>query len=106
MTYLLDSNTVIALLKGHRGFLARIRQHEPRDFTISSIVAHELFYAAHKGQRAAENLARIEGLRFEVLDFDREDARCAGEIRAVPAAAGTPIGPYEVLIAGQACARG
>jgi tRNA(fMet)-specific endonuclease VapC len=104
--YLLDSNAVIALLKGHPGFLARIRQHEPRDFAVSSIVAHELFYGAYKGQRTAENLARIEALRFEVLDFDREDARHAGEIRAVLATAGAPIGPYDVLIAGQAWARG
>ena len=31
--------------------------------------------------------------------------RQAGEIRAVLAAAGTPIGPYDVPIAGQAAAR-
>jgi len=29
-----------------------------------------------------------------------------GEIRAALAVAGTPIGPYDVLIAGQALARG
>ena len=105
MKYLLDSNAVIALMKGHSGFLARLRQHQPQDFGISAIVAHELFYGANKGQRTAENLARIEALRFETLDFDREDARHAGAIRAELAAAGTPIGPYDVLIAGQAIAR-
>jgi tRNA(fMet)-specific endonuclease VapC len=106
VTYLLDSNAVIALMKGHDGFLARIRQHHPRDFAISSIVVHELFYGARRGQRTTENLVRIESLRFEVLSFDREDARHAGEVRAMLAAAGTPIGPYDVLIAGQAIARG
>jgi tRNA(fMet)-specific endonuclease VapC len=40
-----------------------------------------------------------------VIEFDQEDARQAGEIRATLAAAGTPIGPYDVLIAGQARAR-
>jgi tRNA(fMet)-specific endonuclease VapC len=49
---------------------------------------------------------RIEALRFEVVEFDREDARKAGELRASLAASGTPIGPYDVLIAGQALARG
>jgi tRNA(fMet)-specific endonuclease VapC len=68
-------------------------------------VAHELFYGAYKGQRKAENLARVDELRFETLDFDREDARCAGEIRASLANAGHAIGPYDVLIAGQALAR-
>lgn len=106
MKYLLDSNAVIALLKGHPEFLARIRQHQPRDFAVSSIVAHELFYGAYKGRRTAENLVRIEALRFEVLDFDREDARHSGELRAALTATGTPVGPYDVLIAGQALARG
>jgi tRNA(fMet)-specific endonuclease VapC len=41
-------------------------------------------------------------LQFEVLDFDRENARQAGELRTRLAAAGTPIGAYDVLIAGQA----
>nr|WP_301542783.1 type II toxin-antitoxin system VapC family toxin [Cupriavidus basilensis] len=102
---MLDSNAVIALLRGHAGFLNRLRQHQPQDFGIPAIVAHELFYGAFKSQRATENLARVEGLQFEVLDFDREDARHAGELRAALATAGTPIGPYDVLIAGQARAR-
>lgn len=106
MKFLLDSNAVIALMKGHSGFLTRLRQHQPRDFGIPAIVAHELFYGAYKGQRTAENLARVDALQFEVLDFDREDARQAGELRAQLAAAGTPIGAYDVLIAGQALARG
>ena len=105
MKFLLDSNAVIALMRGHSGFLTRLRQHQPRDFGISAIVAHELFYGAYKGQRTAENLARVDTLQFEVLDFDREDARQAGELRALLAAAGTPIGAYDVLIAGQALAR-
>ena len=40
-----------------------------------------------------------------VLKFDKEDARQAGAIRAVLASKGTPIGPYDTLIAGQAVAR-
>ena len=106
MRYLLDSNAVIVLLKGHAGFSARLRRHRPEDVAISAVVAHELYYGAYQGRRTAENLPRVEALRFEILDFDREDARQAGRIRAALAAAGTPIGPYDVLIAGQAVARG
>lgn len=105
MRFLLDSNAVIALMKGHSGFLTRLRRHRPLDFGIPAIVAHELFYGAYKSQKTADNLARVDALRFEVLEFDREDARQAGELRARLAAAGTPIGPYDVLIAGQAMAR-
>lgn len=103
--FLLDTNAVIALLKAHAGLLARLRQYEPSDFGLSSIVLHELYYGAYKSQRRRENLARIEALRFEIVTFDADDARRAGELRAALAAAGTPIGPYDALIAGQALAR-
>jgi tRNA(fMet)-specific endonuclease VapC len=50
-------------------------------------------------------MALIDALQFVVLEFDKEDARQAGQVRALLAAQGTPIGPYDVLIAGQAVAR-
>lgn len=105
MKYLLDANAVIAMLKGEPTMLERLRAHLPSDFGLPAIVAHELFYGAYKSQRAAANVARIEALQFEVVPFDAEDAQHAGEIRAQLAAVGTPIGPYDVLIAGQARAR-
>jgi tRNA(fMet)-specific endonuclease VapC len=42
---------------------------------------------------------------FSVVGFEQEDALAAGEIRAALAAKGTPIGPYDVLIAAQARTR-
>lgn len=104
--YLLDTNVIIALLKDRDSPPSRrARQHRPSEICISSIVLHELFYGAFKSQRTERNVALVESLRFEVLDLDPEDARQAGEIRAIPALGGTPIGPYDVLIAGQAKAR-
>ena len=50
-------------------------------------------------------MARVDALQFPVLKFDQENARHAGEVRAHLASKGTPIGPYDVLIAGQARAR-
>jgi tRNA(fMet)-specific endonuclease VapC len=66
---------------------------------------HELCFGAFKSQRRDRNLAIVDGLRIEVIPFDQEDARHAGEIRADLAMQGTPIGAYDVLIAGQARAR-
>ena len=43
---------------------------------------------------------------LETLPFEPEDARAAGAIRGILRAAGTPIGAYDLLIAGQALARG
>ena len=105
MKFLLDTNAVIALMQGQSGFKAHLERYVPGDFALSAIVAHQLFYGAYKSQRTETNLARVEALRFEILDFDREDALCAGKIRAQLAQAGTPIGPYDILIAGQAMAR-
>ncbi|MDQ2680036.1 MAG: type II toxin-antitoxin system VapC family toxin [Candidatus Eremiobacteraeota bacterium] len=105
MRFLLDSNAIVAILKGNPKLHARLRLHEPRDFGIPAVVAHELYYGAFKSQRIAQNLARVEALQFEVVHFDRDDARVSGELRATLAASGSPIGPYDVLIAGQALAR-
>jgi len=104
--YLLDTNAVISLLSDAGSPLAsRARRHHPSEIAISSIVAHELLYGAFKSQRTAHNVALVDALRLEVLEFDREDARRAGELRARLALTGRPIGPYDVLIAGQAVAR-
>jgi len=106
MNYLLDANVVIALLNDRDSRPAhRVRRYKPRDIGVSSIVVHELYYGAFKSRRTAHNVALIDALQFQVLDFDREDARQAGELRAFLASTGMPIGPYDVLIAGQAKAR-
>ena len=50
----------------------------------------------------------IDGLaaRLTVLDFDEKAAGHFGPIRAELYAAGTPIGPYYMVIAGHARAEG
>jgi tRNA(fMet)-specific endonuclease VapC len=106
MRYLLDANAVIALLNDTTSPIARrIRRYAPRDFGVSAVVVHELYYGAFKSQRVEKHVSRVDALQFPVLEFDQEDARQAGEIRAHLASKGTPIGPSDVLIAGQAKAR-
>ena len=106
MKYLLDANMVIALLNDRDSRPARrLRRHNPGDIAISAIVAHELYYGAFKSARPTQNVALIDNLRFPILEFDSEDARDAGELRAWLALRGTLIGPYDMLIAGQARAR-
>jgi tRNA(fMet)-specific endonuclease VapC len=106
MRYLLDTNVVIDLLNDADSKLARrARREDPNDIAVSAVVSHELFYGAFKSGRPAQNVRVIDDLQFAVLEFDKEDARQAGAIRALLASRGTPIGPYDVLIAGQAVAR-
>jgi tRNA(fMet)-specific endonuclease VapC len=103
--FALDANAVIALLKFDAGFQTWMCRHEAGDFCLSSIVAHELYFGAFKSQRRVANLADLNTLPFPVLAFDRDDARRAGEVRAHLEGEGTPIGPWDTLIAGQVIAR-
>lgn len=105
MKFLLDTNAVVALLAGNRSFVERLRAHHPSDFGIPAIVHHELCFGAYKSRRVAANLRNVRALQFEVLPFSKTDAERSGEIRAALQVRGTPIGPYDVLIAGQAVAR-
>lgn len=106
MRYLLDTNVVIALLKDPQG---RERQQlqclAPADVALSVVVSHELYFGAYRSARVTENLQRLDAMQFQVLPFDLDDAREAGQIRAELARNGLPIGPYDVLIAGQARCR-
>lgn len=107
--YLLDTNTVIALVgKKSDAVLTRLDRVKPGTVGISSIVAHELYFGAYRSQKIEHNLETLRLLFADLvlLDFDRGDARAAGEIRAALARKGTPIGPFDVLIAGQAIHRG
>ena len=104
--FLLDTNAVIALMKGNPRFISEIKRHHPGAICITSITLHELYFGAYKSQRRSENLARIGLLKLAVLQFEEQDALSAGIARASLSAAGTPIGPLDVLIAGTALARG
>lgn len=106
MKFLPDTNAFIAVMKQDPKIIDRVQKKSPADFGMSSIVRFELLYGAFKSERVEANVARVEAFRFEVLEFDTEDAVEAGRIRALLAKQGTPIGPYDVMIAGQARARG
>jgi tRNA(fMet)-specific endonuclease VapC len=107
-TWLLDTNAIITLVsRRSEVLLRRVDAVEPGSLAVSAVVAHELWYGAYKSQKVAFNLETLRLLFADlpVLDLDREDARVAGDIRADLARQGSPIGPYDVLIAGQAKAR-
>jgi tRNA(fMet)-specific endonuclease VapC len=108
----LDTNAVIVALN-NPGSPVRARINQARDngipLCISVIVLFELWYGAAKSdqrQRNSERLVDFLTGPIQILSFDAEDAREAGDIRAALAKAGTPIGPYDVLIAAQARRRG
>ena len=66
----------------------------------------ELYYGACKSRRVDRNIEMLDRLAFEVVPFDTSDVRVASAIRSELEAEGRPIGPYDLLIVGQARARG
>jgi len=112
VSYLLDTNAVIALLKDEPAiFRKRLRRTVSRGaaIAVSSIVLYELWYGVARSARRRENAERLRVFLsggIEVSAFDEEDAKTAGELRATLEGAGTPIGPYDLLIAAQALRTG
>ena len=110
MRFLLDTNAVSAILRPARWpsrhrFMECMRQFASEDFGLSAIVVHEISYGAHRSAFPDEHLRNLAQLNFVRLDWSADDAMVAGKVRAELAAAGTPIGAYDTLIAGQALAR-
>lgn len=106
MKYLLDTNTVIAILNDAKARPANtLRTKAPTDVFISSIIEHELYYGAFKSAHVQKNKSKLDSMLLTILDFDKEDAIHSGEIRAKLAQQGTPIEPLDVLVAGQALSR-
>jgi tRNA(fMet)-specific endonuclease VapC len=107
----LDTNAVIALLNGRPAHLVDRIEREMLDggFAVPVVTLYELHYGAAKSARRKENRERLSvflQLPIAVLPFEQEDAEEAGDIRAQLERAGTLIGPYDILIAGQARRRG
>ncbi len=110
--FCLDTNIIIHALNRRRPeFAARIsgELRAGRPLIVPTIVRYELEYGFAKSTRPAANRAILETLLargFEQPAFDADDASEAGDIRATLEARGTPIGPYDILIAAQARRRG
>jgi tRNA(fMet)-specific endonuclease VapC len=109
LAYFLDTNAVIALLaRKSKALIERVLSCKEGEIGLSAIVAYELYFGAFRSSKVAFNLEtlRLFTADFPLVAFDRDDALVSGQVRAALAARGTPIGPYDVLIAGQAKAKG
>ncbi len=112
MNYILDTNAVIALLKNQPTTVRnRLRRVVSRgaSIAVSSIVLYELWYGVARSERRRENAERLRVFlsgNVAVIPFDEEDAVAAGDLRATFEKTGTPIGPYDLLIAAQALRHG
>jgi tRNA(fMet)-specific endonuclease VapC len=104
----LDTNVAIALLNNRQ---PRLRARfdaalASAPLAMSIVVYHELMFGAANSahRRANEDKVAIfiAAGTIALLAFAEDDAREAADVRAHLKRQGTPIGPYDVLIAAQA----
>lgn len=102
MSYLLDTNICIALLKGKdQALIQKFQERPPTQFRLCSIVKAELLYGARKSERVEKNLSIFQQFfaQFISLPFDDAAAEFYGTIRALLVKSGIPIGGNDFLIA-------
>lgn len=107
-THLVDTGVLIHALRGpSRALGERLLEHDGR-MAVSTISVTELTYGALRAVDPETALIAVQELlaELEVLPLDQAGAAEAGVIRAELAARGTPIGPYDGMIAAQARAAG
>lgn len=108
LKYMLDTNICIYTIKNKPQTVREaFNQHYGR-MCISSVTLMELIYGAEKSASPEKNLRVVEGFiaRLEVLNYGIDAAVQTGQIRAELARAGTPVGPYDSMIAAHARALG
>ncbi|MBZ9781622.1 tRNA(fMet)-specific endonuclease VapC [Pseudomonas sp. REP124] len=106
--YMLDTNICIFTIKNKPQVVREAFNRHYGQLCISSVTLMELVYGAEKSAAPEKNLAVVEGFvaRLEILPFDNEAAEHTGIIRSELTKSGTPIGPYDYMIAGHARSRG
>ncbi|CAN7648862.1 tRNA(fMet)-specific endonuclease VapC [Ensifer adhaerens] len=108
LKYMLDTNICIYTVKNRPQQVREAFNRHHGQLCISSVSLMELIYGAERSAMPERNLSVIEGFaaRLEVLNYDQAAASHTGQLRAELARSGTPIGPYDQLIAGHARSQG
>lgn len=102
--YLLDTNTLIYFFKGIGKVADILLSKSPEDISIPSIALYELEVGIAKSKNPMKRREQLEALisRVKISSFGVKEAEMAAAIRAGLESKGTPIGPYDTLIAGTA----
>jgi len=106
--YLLDTNILIAAMKGREEVQRRLETEPLEAIRLSAIVLGELEFGAEKSAYGDRNRARLVKLtqRLPLVGIDPETTRHYGRLRAQLERQGTPIGANGTWIAAQALAIG
>ena len=108
MRYMLDTDICIYTINERSSAVLRaFRQFQSTGLGVSSVTAAELFFGVARtgSQRNLDALRRFLAT-LEIAPFDALAAEVFGSMRAWLASRGTPIGPYDTMIAAHAQALG
>jgi tRNA(fMet)-specific endonuclease VapC len=108
MKYLLDTNFCVSVLRGQTVSCQRLQSVAPDECAVSVVSLYELRTGVEKCRRPRVELVKLEAFLapLHLVPFDGEAAACAASVRAKLERKGEPIGPYDLLLAGQAQALG
>ncbi|MDM0003331.1 type II toxin-antitoxin system VapC family toxin [Variovorax sp. J22G73] len=104
--FLLDTNALIYAFKGQGRYRERIDATDPARLHVSNISLFEIEFGLARSSNPAPMRIFIEDARRRHvwLPLDPTSAIRAGQLRQALSETGTPIGPYDLLIAGTALA--
>lgn len=107
MSWLLDTNACIHLMKLREPLTARVRDMEPAVLGVTSVTLAELWYGAAKSHRPQRTRSEQDAFLepFRVLDFDAAAADHYADVKAQLVAHGRPIGDRDLMIAAIALAN-
>ncbi len=108
MIYLLDTKVCIAAMKGNPLVQGRWRGHVPSDCGISTVSLYELYSGIVRCRQPAEEQVKVDRLiqPMSLIPFDEEAAKRTADVRWLLQQTGQMIGPYDLMLAGQALALG
>jgi tRNA(fMet)-specific endonuclease VapC len=104
MTYLLDTNTCIFMMKQISSVIERFRYSQNKGIAISSITLAELEFGVFNSKAYERNRNALLAFStlVEILLFDALASAEYGRVRATLEKAGTPIGALDTLIGAHA----
>jgi tRNA(fMet)-specific endonuclease VapC len=107
LKFLLDTNIISYAFRNQGQCRLRIQAVPDSQICISSISYFELAYglALMSRPQALEQYCQSLKQRYGCMDLDLASAELAGQLRAQLRLVGTPIGEYDLLIAGIALAN-
>jgi tRNA(fMet)-specific endonuclease VapC len=107
-TYLLDTDTMVYLLKGRPEVQQNLARHAKDVVGTSAITLMELYYGAFKSRQMAANLAKVRALesRAKIWAVDRGAAEVFGALKAKLEGEGNRLADFDLVIASLALSEG